>query len=374
VLDGIENPPGPGSAFFGMGSREIEAPVELEAGRPVELAIEFDCADAALLRGVVVGHRPPMPSDGIDRAVAAARDADVAVLVVGTNGDWETEGVDRDSMNLPGEQDELIRRVCAANPRTVVCVNTGSPVAMDWCDETAALLQIWFGGQEMANALADVLLGQGEPGGRLPTTLPMRLEHSPAFGNFAGENSELRYGEGLLVGYRWYATRQLPVRFPFGHGLSYTSFEIGEPRVSEREYRAPGTISIEVPIANTGSRRGCEVVQCYVAPKRATLFRPAFELRAFAKVELDPGEKSTATLELGPRAFAHWDPADADFESLRARLGPVAAIGRAGTARRPSEGWYIDAGSYELRIGRSSADIAHVCTIDVPEQIGPIAP
>ncbi|MFP8881132.1 MAG: glycoside hydrolase family 3 C-terminal domain-containing protein [Myxococcota bacterium] len=375
VLDGIESPPGPGSALFGMGSREIEASVDLVAGRPVELTIDFSCGDGGLLRGVVVGHRPPVPEDMMERAVAAAAAADVAVLVVGTSGDWEAEGHDRESMQLPGEQDELVRSICAANPRTVVCVNTGSPVAMDWCEDAAALMQIWFGGQEMADALVDVLLGSAEPGGRLPTTLPLREEHSPAFGNFAGENSELRYGEGLLVGYRWYSTRGLPVRFPFGHGLSYSNFEIGAPRLSADEYRGEGTISVEVPVTNTGSRRGCEVVQCYVAPTHSSLFRPLFELRAFAKVWLDPGQTSNATLELGPRAFAHWDPADPDYESVRARLGPMVALapGGAGSARRPAEGWYVDAGSYELRVGRSSADIVHLCVVNVPEEVGPIA-
>ena len=133
---------------------------------------------------------------------------------------------------------------------------------------------------------------------------------------------------------------------------------------------------MEVPVTNTGSRRGCEVVQCYVAPKQSNLFRPLFELRAFAKLWLDPGETSSVTLELGPRAFAHWDPADPGYESVRERLGAMAAmeIGGTGPARRPAEGWYIDAGSYELRVGRSSADITHLCAVNVPEEIGPIAP
>ena len=132
-------------------------------------------------------------------------------------------------MDLPGAQDELVARVVAANPNTVVVVNTGAPVTMAWADDARAVLQAWFGGQEMANALADMLVGDAEPGGRLPTTFPVRLEHNPSFGNFPGENGEVRYGEGVLVGYRWYEARRLPTRFPFGHGLSYTPFAIGAP-------------------------------------------------------------------------------------------------------------------------------------------------
>ena len=130
-------------------------------------------------------------------------------------------------------------RVAEANPRSVVVVNAGSPVGMPWADRAGALLQVWFAGQEYANALVDVLFGESEPGGRLPTTLPLRIEHTPAFGNFPGESSQVRYGEGLLMGYRWYEARRLPVRFPFGHGLSYTSFEIGPPRLSTLRL-APG--------------------------------------------------------------------------------------------------------------------------------------
>ena len=169
------------------------------------------------------------PPDLLDRAVAAAADADLAIVVVGTNDDWESEGHDRTSLDLPGDQDELVTRVLAANPRTVVVLNSGAPVALDWADHVPALLQMWFGGQEMANAMVDVLSGLAEPGGRLPTTFPRRLEDNPSYGNFPGENGEVRYDEGLLVGYRWYDTRAVPTRFPFGHGLSYTSFDYGEP-------------------------------------------------------------------------------------------------------------------------------------------------
>ena len=375
VLDGVASPPPRGTAFFGMGSEEVEAQVELRAGEAVDLEIYYTAQDSVFLQGVVIGHKPPLEDDMLESAVAAAANADAVVIVVGTNDDWESEGEDRESMNLPGDQDELVRRVCAVNSRTVVCVNSGSPVTMEWADEPAALLQIWFGGQEMANALIDVLLGDAEPGGRLPTTFPLRLEHNPSFGNFPGENSEIRYGEGLLVGYRWYDTRQLPVRFPFGYGLSYTTFEIGSPRLSADSHGPGDLLRVEVPVTNTGPRVGTEVVQCYVAGPASRLFRPRRELRAFAKVELSPGECRDVTLLLDNRSFAYWDPGDTIFEALLERPGgaPRVVPTGGGLAHRSEAGWYVDAGRHELHLGRSSADTSRVCQVEVRDEIGPLA-
>ena len=307
--------------------------------------------------------------------MAAAEGADAVVLVVGTNSDWESEGHDRSAMDLPGDQNELVRRVCAANPRTVVCVNAGSPVTMDWAEDPGALLQIWFGGQEMSGALADILMGDAEPSGRLPTSFPERIEHNPSFGNFPGENSEIRYGEGLLMGYRWYSTRHLPVRFPFGFGLSYTSFDIGAPEASATTFEAGDVIEIEIPVTNTGRRAGAEVVQCYVAPDSSRLFRPRMELRAFAKVSLEAGESTRVKLRLGDRAFAYWDPADAEYADLQARGGAVSLVpaGR-GHGHRSEAGWYLDAARYSLLIGRSAEDILHSVEIEVGKEAGPLSP
>jgi beta-glucosidase len=253
-----------------------------------------------------------------------------------------------------------------------VIVNSGSPVSLDWVESAAAVIQTWFGGQELANAIVDVLLGDSEPGGRLPTTLPMCLEHTPAFGNFPGESSKVRYGESLLVGYRWYETRRLPVRFPFGHGLSYTSFEIGAPSLSAPKLEPGCNLSIEVPVTNIGGRRGAEVVQLYVAPpeggrsRPGGRFRPVKELRAFAKVWLDPGETMIVSLELNERSFAYYDVVDTDWLTLVDRMpktvfhhGPVPA-----SLHRSQPGWYVDSGTYELHIGRSSADISHVVNVE----------
>jgi beta-glucosidase len=363
VIDGFADRPPRGTAYFGLGSIEVEAPVELEAGRPVEVTIEFSTGRrAGALR---IGHRAPDPADLLDRAVAAAAAADAVVLVVGTNGEWESEGDDRPDMDLPGRQDELVRRVLAANSTTAVVVNAASPVTMAWAGEARALLQIWFGGQEMAAGLADVLLGEAEPAGRLPTTLPLRLEHNPSFGNFPGENGRVRYGEGVLVGYRWYEARHLPVRFPFGHGGSYTTFALGEPALSSPGFAAgvQQTLTVSVPVTNTGGRRGAEVVQCYVAPTASRLVRPPKELAGFAKVWLDPGETATVEVVLDDRSFAYWDPTMPDRADVAARAAAVPMAGGRGQA--PEPGWRVDPGRYDLHLGTSSAAIAHVVPIEV---------
>jgi len=366
VLDGTTDPPPPGQELCGLGSEEIAASVELVARRPYEVVIEYSSRDTSALRGVKIGCRLPSSDDLLDRAVAAAATADAVILLVGTNDDWESEGHDREAMDLPGDQDALVTRVVAANPNTVVVVNSGSPVTMGWAGEAPAILQIWFGGQEMANALVDVLVGASEPAGRLPTTFPMRLEHNPSYGNFPGENGQIRYGEGVLVGYRWYEARRLPVRFPFGHGLSYTTFTIGEPRPSSGELPSGATLTVDVPVTNTGGRRGAEVVQCYVAPLSSRVVRPPKELKAFAKVWLDPGETATVRLELDDRAFAYWEPGDPDWAAIQARLaGSVPVPAGRGAERRTEPGWYVDAGRYELHIGRSSHDVAHLVPITV---------
>jgi beta-glucosidase len=368
VLDGFAQPPPPGPEIFGTASLPLAATVSLEAGRPVELVIEFANTGAGRISGVKVGGSPAPPEDLMDRAVAAAAGADVAVVVVGTGAEWESEGFDRTSMDLPGAQDELIERVLAANPNTVVVLNTGSPVTMPWADRVPAIVQVWFGGQEMAGGLVDVLLGDAEPGGRLPTTFPERLEHNPTHGNFPGENGRVRYGEGLLVGYRWYDAHRLPTRFAFGHGLSYTTFALGPPRISSATVEPGRPVVVEVPVTNTGTRRGCEVVQCYVAPPPSRLSRPPKELKAFAKLWLDPGETGTARLELTDRAFAYWDPGDPDAAALGARLAESVVWARPLSGRRAAA-WVIDPGVYHLQIGRSSADTAVTASVVVPEAV-----
>ena len=342
VLDGVAHPPGPGGDdFFGLASVETEAPVELVAGQPVDVVIEYSTDESYIVHGVRVGCRVPAAGDLIGRAVAAAAAGDAVIVVASTTGDWETEGRDRKSMALPGRQEELITRVGQANPRTVVAVTTGTAVTMEWAGDVGAVLQAWFGGQEMGGALADVLIGDREPGGRLPFSIPERLEHNPSFGNFPGADGEVRYGEGVLVGYRWYQARHLPTRFAFGHGLSYTSFDIGPPEPDRARFLPGDRLVVEVPVTNRGARAGSEVVQCYVCPPPGRPFRPPAELKAFAKVALGPGEMRRVRLELDDRSFAHWDPG--------------------------LPGWRIRPGLYQLAIGRSSEDVT--ARIDVVVEV-----
>ena len=364
VIDGIADPmPRDRNSYFGFGSEERVAEIEL-GPEPVELVIEYTSRGTSGVYAVRVGARPEVPRDAMDTAVATARDAEAVIVVVGTTNEWESEGFDRRTMRLPGNQDALIERVAAANPNTIVVVNTGAPVEMSWADAVPAVLQLWFGGQEMANALADVLTGARDPGGRLPTTIPMVLEHNPAFGNFPGEHDEVRYGEGLLVGYRWYEARRLPVRFPFGHGLSYTSFSVGAPRVSAPRFVAGDALEIEVPVTNTGTRAGSEVVQCYVEPPPVRVMRPRKELKAFGKVHLAPGETAIVRLTLTDRSFAVWDRGSGRRHELKARL-PFADMMAPPNQREP--GWRIHPGTYVAHIGRSSADVAHSVPIEVSE-------
>ena len=251
-------------------------------------------------------------------------------MVVGTTGEWESEGHDRGDLALPGRQDELIERVAAANPRTIVVLNTGSPTALPWLERVPAVIQAWFGGQEFGNGIADVICGDVNPAGRLASTFPMRLEDTPAFTNYPGENGRVAYGEGIFVGYRWYDNRRIEPRFPFGHGLSYTTFEYGSLDVDPEQ--ASGTaIRVRLEITNAGSHGGQEVVQLYLHDVDSRLARPDQELVAFRKLALEPGEKRRVEFVLDERALAYWDPATA--------------------------GWVAEPGEFELRVGASSRDL-----------------
>jgi len=317
-----------------------------------------------MFAGADVGVRMPIGDDAFERAVAAAASADVAIVVVGTNDDWETEGEDRTTLALPGEQDALADAVVAANPNTVVVVNTGSPVLMPWANEAPAIVQSWFGGQEMAAALVDVLTGEADPGGRLPTTFPASIRQTPSYGNFPGDNGRTPYAEGIFMGYRWYDAREITPLFPFGHGGSYSTFEIGAPSPSASTFTPGDTLTVTVEVTNTGARRGSEVVQCYVRPAAARIVRPEQELKAFGKVTLGPGESGVVTLELDDRSFAYWDPAQPEWPDVQAHTAATLPQLQ-GIDRRTEPGWTVESGTYELVIARSSVDPVHTVSIDV---------
>jgi beta-glucosidase len=265
-------------------------------------------------------------------------------------------------LHLPGAQDELVRRVLAANPRCAVVVNTGSPVAMPWIDDAPAVVLCGLGGQEMAPALVDVLTGAREPAGRLPTTYPVRVEDNPAYLDFPGELAELCYRESIFVGYRWYEARAIAPLFPFGHGMSYTTFAIGEPVPSTPTYVPGAGLEVRVPVRNTGHRRGAVVLQCYVEPVGPRVRRPPKELKAFAKLWLEAGDETVARLQLDDRSFAYWFPGDALPLDVDDKLRmPLVRHVRDDTP----PGWRIDPGRYRLHVGRSSLAIDHVVEIDV---------
>jgi beta-glucosidase len=325
-------------AFFGMAGPEVTATVELVAGRSYDLVVDYLSDTSPAFGGLTIGCEPPEPADLMERAVAAAEAADVAVVVVGTNDDWETEGVDRTSIALPGRQVELVTRTVAANPRTIVVVNSGAPVDLSWAGDVPAVLLGWFAGQAWGAALADVVTGAAEPGGRMPTTWPRRLEDTPAFTSYPGDEGHVRYGEGLFVGYRWYDARTLSPAIPFGHGVAYTTFE---RELVAAEVGGDGrSVDVRVRVTNTGDRAGSDVIQCYVHDETASVQRPEQELRAFAKVTLEPGQTEDVVLHLGERAFAFW------------------------SVRRG--GWVVEPGWFELRLGASSVDIWATARVELP--------
>jgi beta-glucosidase len=250
---------------------------------------------------VTLGHAEPGPSDDdlIARAVAVAAAAEVAVVVVATTEEVESEGFDRRDLTLPGRQDDLVRAVAAANPRTVVVVNAGSPVELPWLEDVAAVLLTWFPGQECGAALADVLLGAEEPGGRLPTTWPVRKEDCPVL-EVKPTDGVLRYDEGLFIGYRAWERSDVAPAFWFGHGLGYTTWD----------YEAVDVLpdrTVRVTVRNTGDRAGREVVQVYLAPTEPDAERPSRWLAGFASVEAAAGESATVDIPLPQRSFQRWD-------------------------------------------------------------------
>ena len=240
-------------------------------------------------------------------AVAAAKAADVAVVFIGLPERRESEGYDRADMKLPENQNHLAAAVAAAQPNTVVVLMNGSPVEMPWAGAVPAILESYLGGQAAGGAAVDLLFGAVSPSAKLAETFPLRLEDTPCYLNFPGEGDEVNYAEGIWVGYRYYDKKQLPVLFPFGHGLSYTTFAYGPVRLSAAE-SADGRVTAEVDVTNTGSMAGAEVVQLYVAPRfQGRRSRPVRELRDFCKLHLQPGETKTAVFELDARAFSYWE-------------------------------------------------------------------
>ncbi len=345
----------PGESFTGTGSAELTFEMGLAAGQTCDLTVEYSKRSAVPFASLRLGCLPPIAEDAMDRAAALASASDVALVFVGLSDEWESEGFDRPDMELVGDQVALIEKVAAANANTVVVLNTGSPITMSWLDKVAAVVQAWFPGQECGYAIADVLFGDVNPSGRLPQTFPRRLEDNPAYINYPGENGRVHYGEGIFVGYRYYDKKKIEPLFPFGYGLSYTTFAYRNLRLSASDTSTGLSarvdvnedLQVSVDVQNSGARAGQEVVQLYVRDLESTpsaalrqssgqgsgrrLMRPEKELKAFAKVSLEPGQTRTVTLTLTRESLACYDD----------------------QARQ----WVAEAGEFEVLVGSSSRDI-----------------
>jgi len=276
--------------------------------------------------------------DMIDHAVNLAQSADVAILYIALPSFKESEGYDRPDLDLTEQQIALIKAVSKAQPKTVVVLNNGAPVAMSaWMDDVSAVLESWMMGQAGGAAIADVLFGRVNPCGKLAETFPHKLSDTPAHINWPGGAGEVHYGEGLFIGYRYYDTREMPVLFPFGYGLSYTTFAYGNPTVSAQAFKDVDGLTVTVDVTNTGRVAGKEIVQVYVHDQKSGLVRPSKELKGFAKVELQPGETKTVSIPLDFRAFAYYHP--------------------------KYKQWITETGDFDLLIAASAADIRQTLTV-----------
>jgi beta-glucosidase len=337
----------------GGGSSYVEPPyrvsplegLQTKLGDHVEIRYEQGCDNLVEPHVLETGYLVPARGTGhglqaeyfnnpeednrISRAVELARASDVVIIFAGLPERYETEGHDRPDWELPGRQAELIRAVARANQKTAVVLNCGAPVAMPWIEDVPALVLAYYPGQEGGHAIADILTGEVNPSGKLTVTFPGRMEDNPTFINYPGTR-EVRYGEGVFVGYRYYDMRDIEPLFPFGHGLSYTTFDYNEFQVPAQA-RMGEPVQVSVRVKNSGPVEGKEVVQLYVHDKKASLPRPPKELKGFAKVSLKPGESQTVTFTLDQRALSFYDP--------------------------DREQWVAEAGEFEVLVGSSSRDI-----------------
>ena len=310
--------------FQGGGSSHINAfrttsAVEAAQGLPVTYVQGYSAA------------RDMATDEMIAEAVQAAKAAKVAVVFAGLPDAYESEGYDRTHMAMPACQNRLIEAVAGANPNTVVVLHNGSPVEMPWLGKVKAVLEAYLGGQAVGIAAVRLLYGDANPCGHLAETFPVKLSDNPSYLYYGGEGDEADYREGVFVGYRYYDKKEMPVLFPFGFGLSYTTFACSNLRLSGAKITDQETLTAAVTVTNTGSRAGKTVVQLYVGDRESTVLRPIRELKGFEKVELQPGESRDVTFTLDKRAFAYWNAAIHD--------------------------WHVETGAFTIEVGQSSRDI-----------------
>jgi beta-glucosidase len=337
LISNIENQR-TGASFLGSGTVEEMGSKELQAGQEYIVLVQWGCGKTSKRRvpGVVdFGHgglrfsacKRLSPEQGIKDAVELAKSVDQVVLFAGLNGEWESEGQDRKTMDLPPNTDELISKVLQANPKTVIVLQSGTPVAMPWINKANAVLHAWYGGNETGNAIADVLFGNVNPSAKLSLTFPKRLKDNPTYLNHRCEGGRVLYGEDVYVGYRYYEKIGIDPLFAFGHGLSYTTFALSDLTVSRPDFQSDGsgeagTTTVSVKVKNTGEVTGAEVVQVYITSLSPPIQRPEKELKGFSRVLLQPGEEKTVEIVLEVlRATSYFDESTSSWCSAQGEYG-----------------------------------------------------
>ncbi|MET8102717.1 glycoside hydrolase family 3 C-terminal domain-containing protein [Streptomyces sp. NPDC005236] len=323
-------------SFFGPKESAINGVIQLTAGKTVDITVEYSTKDVGF-------YGPSMklcwqPDSLIPEAVEAAKKADVAVVFV---NNYSGEAFDRDDLSLPGDQNQLITAVAAANPNTVVVLNTSGPMLMPWLGKVKRVLQAWYQGAAGGTSIANILYGDAEPGGRLPVTFPADEQQGPATytgGKNDGAGGSIVYDEGIYVGYKWYDKHHATPLFPFGHGLSYTSFSHDKPRVHTLG-RGDQAAEVSVEVRNTGRRPGSDVVQVYIGHLPTRTDTPARTLAGFARVDLEAGRRKSVSVTVSRRTLSYWDEAE--------------------------NRWVTPTGKVSVYVGRSAADLDHAGTITV---------
>lgn len=313
------------------GEKQKTISLDLDRNKDYAFTIEYACGLDLRWRMVQLGAFPAEVPDLFQEAVDLAATADLCVVVAGLTPEWESEGFDREDLSLPDLQDKLIQEISGVNPNTIVVLNTGSPVLMPWLGSVPAVLQSWYLGQESGNAIADVLFGKTDPGGRLPTSFPADIKDAPAMENFPGTEGQVRYREGIFIGYRHYENKGIKPLFPFGHGLSYTEFKYQNLQLNGEQFSSGSLIKVTIEVTNTGRRAGTEVVQLYLEDLESALPRPPKELKGFKKIQLQPGETAKIGFILSESDLVYYDDTQGD--------------------------WVVEPGDFKVKIGRSSADI-----------------
>ena len=328
----------PGEAFFTFGSASKKGVINLQKGETYKIEVQYNFEGN--FPAVYIGCQTPDEVDIFQEALETASNADEVILIVGTNSDWETEGNDRADFNLPANQNKLIEAILEANQNTVVVINTGSPIHMPWEKKAKAIIQTWFAGQEFGNALVDILSGEVNPSGKLPTTFPVKIEDTPAYKNYPGKNLQMNYDEKLLVGHRWYESNSIKPLFCFGHGLSFTSFNYQNLEVTTG---SDFVVTCKFEIQNTGDISGLEIAQCYVGFASPLPGEPYKTLQGFVKEEIGANELKKVEIKLGPRNFSFWSV--------------------------ETNTWQIREGSYQILIGSSSENILLQANINLEQAL-----